>query len=90
MAYNAHNTQLEQLKIWQQNLNTSYIALHSLINNNIADSWDVIALQEPPVDKLGNSRANHQWHIVYLMHKLTKGVKPQAVTFINSKISTNG
>ncbi|KIM58263.1 hypothetical protein SCLCIDRAFT_73528, partial [Scleroderma citrinum Foug A] len=58
-------------------------------NNNIADDWDIIALQEPPVDRLGNMKANSRWRVIYPMHKLAKGEKPQAVIFINTKISTN-
>jgi len=61
MYRDAHQIQLTQIRIWQQNLNNSHIALHSLINNNIADDWDIIALQEPPVDKLGNTKANFRW-----------------------------
>ena len=89
MADNAHPAQLEQLRTWQQNLNTSHIALHSLINNKLADEWDFIALQEPPVNRLGNTKANHHWCVVYPTHKLTKGAKPRAVMFVNTKISTN-
>ena len=76
MADNAQHTQLEQLRTWQQNLNTSHITLHSLINNKLADDWDLIALQEPPINRLSNTKANHRWHVVYPTHKLTKGDKP--------------
>jgi len=89
MDRHAHQTQLAQLRIWQQNLNNSHITLHSLTNNNIANDWDIVALQEPPVDKLGNTKANFRWRVVYPTHKLAKGGKPRAVTFVNSKISTN-
>ncbi|KIM60309.1 hypothetical protein SCLCIDRAFT_73015, partial [Scleroderma citrinum Foug A] len=58
-------------------------------NNKLADEWDFIALQEPPVDRLGNTKANHRWRMVYPTHKLTKGAKPRAVMFVNTKISTN-
>ena len=89
MSDNAQHAQLEQLKIWQQNLNTSHIALHLLLNNKPTDDWDIVALQEPPVDRLGNMKANHRWRVVYLTHKLAKGDKPRVVIFINAKISTN-
>lgn len=80
---------LPKLRIWQQNLNTSHIALHSLINSKIAEDWDILALQEPPIDQLGNTRANTRWRVVYPTTKLAQGAKPRAVTFINSRISTN-
>jgi len=89
MYRDAPQAQLTQIRIWQQNLNTSHIALHSLTNDRIADNWDVVALQEPPIDKLGNTKANFRWRVVYPTHKLAKGEKPRAVFFVNTKISTN-
>ncbi|KAI5993273.1 hypothetical protein EDD15DRAFT_2106880, partial [Pisolithus albus] len=51
--------------------------------------WDIVALQEPPIDAVGNTKANSRWRVVYPTHKLAKGEKTRAVTFINSRISTN-
>ncbi|KIK25331.1 hypothetical protein PISMIDRAFT_96972 [Pisolithus microcarpus 441] len=53
-----NDTQPARLCIWQQNLNNSSIALFSLINSTLADNWDIIALQEPPIDAVGNTKAN--------------------------------
>ena len=89
MYRDAHQIQLTQIRIWQQNLNNSHIALHSLLNNNIADDWDIIALQEPPVDKLGNTKANFRWRVVYPTHKPAKGEKSRAVFFVSTRVSTN-
>lgn len=63
--------------------------MFSLINGTLADEWDVVTLQEPPVDALGNTRANVHWRVVYPTYKLAWGERPRAVTFINAKISTN-
>ena len=38
------------LRIWQQNLNNSLAAQHSLINGPLATQWDLLALQEPAID----------------------------------------
>ncbi|KAI6020723.1 hypothetical protein PISMIDRAFT_75803, partial [Pisolithus microcarpus 441] len=50
-----NNTHLTRLRIWQQNLNKSTKALFSLLNSTLANNWDVIALQEPPINTLGNT-----------------------------------
>ncbi|KAI5990748.1 hypothetical protein EDD15DRAFT_2131389, partial [Pisolithus albus] len=54
-----------RLRIWQHNLNNSSIALFSLINSTLADHWDIVALQEPPIDAVGNTKANSRWRVVY-------------------------
>ncbi|KAI5982963.1 hypothetical protein EDD15DRAFT_2108567, partial [Pisolithus albus] len=46
-------------------------------------------VQEPPIDTLGNTKANSHWRAVYPTHKLAKGEKPRTVMFINARISTN-
>lgn len=78
------------LRIWQQNLNNSLTAQHSLINGPTAMHWDVLALQEPAVDPhLGLTKANSHWRVVYLTHKYSNDSRPRAISLINAKISTN-
>ena len=86
---NQHICSLEKLRIWQQNLNTSKISQLALMNSTSPSNWDVFALQEPSVNQLGNTLANPHWRVVYPSQKLVDGRKPRAVTFINTKISTN-
>ncbi|KIK75161.1 hypothetical protein PAXRUDRAFT_173568 [Paxillus rubicundulus Ve08.2h10] len=44
------------LRIWQQNLNTSPLAQHSLLTSSpIAKDWDIIALQEPSINTIRNT-----------------------------------
>ncbi|KAL4066034.1 hypothetical protein J3A83DRAFT_4098680, partial [Scleroderma citrinum] len=50
---------------------------------------DIIALQEPTLNKLCNTRANQHWRVVYHIAKFTSEEKPRTVILINSKISTN-
>ena len=54
-----------RLCIWQQNLNKSDKAHYNLINTPLHKNWDVLALQEPYIDTLGNTKANSWWHVVY-------------------------
>ncbi|KAI6143997.1 hypothetical protein BKA82DRAFT_90779, partial [Pisolithus tinctorius] len=58
-------------------------------NSPIADEWDIISLQEPPINQIGNTHANTHWRVAYLMTKATLNSKPRAVTLVNSQISTN-
>ena len=80
---------IDKLRIWQQNLNTSNISQLTLLNTTSPTDWDVIALQEPTINNLGNTKANTHWRVAYPTKKYTDGQKPRAVTLINSKISTN-
>ena len=78
------------LRIWQQNLNNSLTAQFSLINGPITDHWDVLALQEPAFDRrTGLTKANPHWRVVYPTIKSTEETRPRAISFINSKLSTN-
>jgi len=88
-AQTTHPTLPQHLRIWQQNLNTSHTAQLTLLNSPISDEWDILALQEPALNSLGNTRANAHWRVAYPTRKYTHEDKPRAVTLINSKISTN-
>ncbi|KAG2150794.1 hypothetical protein DEU56DRAFT_908432 [Suillus clintonianus] len=53
------------LRIWQQNLNTSPTAQASLLKSPNAADWDLITIQEPHINFLHNTSANHHWHVLY-------------------------
>ena len=80
---------IPHLHIWQQNLNTSHIAQLSLLNSPISNDWDILAIQEPALNLVNNTRASAHWRVVYLTCKYTHGDKPRVVMLVNSKISTN-
>ena len=82
-------TMLDKLQIWQQNLNKSHIAQLTLVNSTPPGDWDILALQEPSLNSLGNTRANTHWRVVYPTAKYTNKDKPRAVTLISSRISTD-
>ena len=84
----AHTT-LDKLQIWQQNLNKSHIVQLTLLNSTPPREWDILALQEPSLNSLGNTRANTHWRVVYPTAKYTNGDKPRVVTLISSRISTD-
>ena len=81
---------LNRLCIWQQNLNKSHAAQLTLLNSPLAKQWDILALQEPVIDhRLGLTKANSHWRVVYPTHKYTQDASPRAITLVNTKLSTN-
>ena len=78
-----------RLRIWQQNVGKSWPATLHLINAGLHDDYDVIALQEPYLDSLGNTRASHKWRVIYPT-KSAGGRHPyRTVLLINNSISTS-
>ncbi|THU75475.1 hypothetical protein K435DRAFT_612153, partial [Dendrothele bispora CBS 962.96] len=57
------------LSILQMNLHKSKTATFDLINEagaiKLSDEYDIICIQEPWTDSLGNTRNNSRWHIIY-------------------------
>lgn len=79
-----------RLRIWQQNLNASLTAQASLLNNHDIANWDLIAIQEPHINFLRNTSANHHWHVLYLtLHYTQPQHKTQAVTLVSASLDTN-
>ena len=78
-----------RLKIWQQNLNTSNIAQLSLLNNTDRGNWDILMLQEPYINSIGNTASFHHYHVVYpTLHHASKK-RCRAVSLISTAISPN-
>ena len=78
-----------RLENFQQNLNKSDKAQYDLINSPIHNSWDLILLQEPYIDALGNTKANHNWHILYPMSHLTNNSPKCSVILVNVLLDMN-
>ncbi|PPQ77570.1 hypothetical protein CVT24_005191, partial [Panaeolus cyanescens] len=51
--------------------------------------YDVVLMQEPHIDHLGNTRANAGWRVVYPTGHRDNPKLTRAVTLISSKIDTN-
>ena len=52
-----------RLRIWQQNLNKSPDAQSDLIHK--INDYDIMLIQEPYIDFLGNNRATRAWTTLY-------------------------
>ena len=77
------------LRIRQVNLNGSPIARNDLINSDIHDKYDLILIQEPPINTLGKVSASSKWRIVYPSSHLSLEEKIRAVILVNANLSTN-
>ena len=79
-----------RIRIWQQNLNTSPIAQHSLLNSPIAHDWDIIAIQEPHINPMKNTISSSHFHAVYPTTRFTSPhLTSRAVTLVNKSLNMN-
>ena len=74
------------MNIWQQNLNKSDTAQQDLINSIDPNIYDILVLQEPYIDFLGNTHANQRWYPLLPSTHHNNPKKFQTVTFINKGI----
>jgi ribonuclease HI len=79
-----------QLRIWQQNVHKSKTAQDYVLNTANPSDWDVIALQEPWIDKYGNSRGSQFWRVVYPANFYDEGrPRVRSILLINTNLSTD-
>ena len=74
---------------WQQNLNKSLTAQLDLLNQVDPKNTDLIFIQEPHIDFLNLTRANHHWTIIYPTTHHNMPAKTRSVTLVNKTISKN-
>ncbi|KAG1791260.1 uncharacterized protein HD556DRAFT_1241061, partial [Suillus plorans] len=62
----------------------------SLLNNPNASKWDIILIQEPHINFLRNTSANHHWHVIYpTQHYTHLRQRTRAITLISTRLDTN-
>ncbi|OBZ68140.1 hypothetical protein A0H81_12023 [Grifola frondosa] len=76
------------LRIWQQNLNKSLDAQLDLLHAANPDNYDLLLLQEPYLDHLNLTRANHHWTVVYPSRHHDDDTRSRSVILVSCKIST--
>jgi hypothetical protein len=80
----------EQLHIWQQNTHKSQTAQDYIINTAKPNDWDIIAIQEPWLDTLGESCASQYRRIIYPANYYEEGrLRTRSVLLINTNINTD-
>jgi hypothetical protein len=79
-----------ELTIWQQNLNKSQTGQHHLISSSklIDAGIDIVALQEPSINFLGNMITSRNWIPIYPSTHEKDPKKTCAVILMNSRLPT--
>ena len=77
------------IRFWQQNLNKSLIAQLDMLNQVDPRTTDFIFIQEPHIDHLNLTRANHHWTVVYPTTHHNTLAKTRSVTLISQTVLKN-
>jgi endonuclease/exonuclease/phosphatase family metal-dependent hydrolase len=88
---NAARTRLNNLQIWQQNVNNSHICQHDLISSGklARESIDIAALQEPAINTFGNTVTSKEWTAIYPSTHTSNPAKTRSALLIRSNIVTD-
>ena len=88
---NAARTRLNNLQIWQQNVNNSHICQHDLISSGklARESIDIAALQEPAINTFGNTVTSKEWTAIYPSTHASNPAKTRSAILIRSNIVTD-
>ena len=82
--------EIKHLPIRQQNTNKSLYAVSDLLGKCPPDKYDIIAIQEPYIDFLGNARASPHWFSIYpKTHYINKEKRTRSMILISKKIATD-
>lgn len=81
--------QIERLRIRQQNVNKSLHATLDMLSRCAPDKYDIIAIQEPYIDFLGNMRAGPHWYSIYpKSHYMNAGKHTRSMILVSKRIAT--
>lgn len=84
------NDTLPTLRIWQQNVNKSLAAQTDLLHSATPDKFDILAIQEPYLDHLHNTRATYGWSVIYpAIPDTDRSGRVRSVILVSTRISTN-
>lgn len=90
ITMNSENNSPSYLRIWQQNLNNSFVAQHTLLNSTHLSDFEILFLQELHINGFNNTISNHHYHVLYpSTHFIKLNPKSWAVTLISTSIDTN-
>ena len=88
MSDRPQTSNVAETRLLQINLNKSKNGQLELINA-IKGNWDILAIQEPYINSVGNTRASQHWASYYPSTKLQPDHDPiRTVILINSKIQS--
>ena len=85
-----NNTTIQHLWIRQQNANKSLKATADLLAKVNTEKCDIIAIQEPYINFLGNARTSPKWYSIYpRTHYINKNKRTHSMILISKKIATD-
>jgi hypothetical protein len=90
--HNTNNDRLNKpLKIWQQNVNKSRSCQHDLLSSArlVREGYDIIALQEPPINQFGNPITTKDWTTIYPPSHAEKPQDTRSILLIRANILTD-
>ena len=77
------------VRFWQQNLNKLLMVQLDMLNQVDHRTTDFIFIQEPHIDHLNLTRANHHWTVVYPSTHHNTPAKTRSVMPISQTILKN-
>ena len=86
MTMHMNGSRLKQINIIQQNLNKSLVATNAFLHHYPPQIADIICIQEPHIDHLGNTCANAGWTVVYPSTHLKNPSETHSTLLISRKI----
>ncbi|CAG7850839.1 SubName: Full=Uncharacterized protein {ECO:0000313/EMBL:CCA73447.1} [Serendipita indica DSM 11827] len=88
MSRSEYRGKTDKLRIFQINTRKSVGARDELINNLSPDDWDIVAIQEPALNKVENIQVTRHWQVFYPCTKPNDNhPKLRATTLVNARIS---
>ena len=82
-------TQKEKTPQLGKNVNKSLLSQLNLLNNTDPNLFDFIFLQEPHIDFLNLTRANHQWMVVYPTRHHANPKTTRSIMLVSTRVSKN-
>ena len=79
-----------KLRIWQQNAHKSLLNMDYILNQANPKDFDLLLIQEPWFNHLGNFHGIHNWQIIYLStHYLEHHDPICSLILVNTNITTD-
>src|SRR5260221_3941564 len=89
MSNDSNNSTKSRIKIWQQNLGKSNTTQQEMLAAASPTEWDILTLQEPWINHLGNMHTNLKWNVVYPLPKgHDEQPPPRSTILVNTKFPT--
>ena len=83
------NGKLSLIRIWQQNVNKSLDVQLDILHSASPEEYDLLAIQEPYLNHLHNTRATLGWRVIYpVVPDTDRSGRVRSVLLVSARIST--